>query len=299
MGGKEGRKLLDIVRKRNLWFAISGLVILVGLISLFTIGLNLGIDFTGGTIYELKFPESVSVDQVRQSLGEIGVENPVIQKTGDDTVFVRTKLMDKDQQHQLIDKLSGVLGQAEVLRIEMVGPVIGEQLARQALLALAVASLGIVLYVSVRFEFKFAIAAILAVLHDALIVLGIFSILQREIDASFVAAILTVIGYSLTDTIVIFDRIRENIRLGKKEAFADLVNRSIYQSLTRSIYTPLTVLFTLVALYFFGGSTINNFTLAMIIGVVSGTYSSIFNASPIVVAWKELETRKALEARKA
>jgi len=285
--------VLDIVGKRNLWFTLSGITILVGLISLFTFGLNLGIDFTGGTIYELKFSQPVAVDQVRQSLAEMDIENPVIQKTGDDIIFIRTKIMDKDEQQQLIDQLSQKLSKAEVLRIEMVGPVIGEQLTRQALLALAVASLGIILYVSFRFEFKFAIAAILAVLHDALIVLGIFSILQREIDASFVAAILTIVGYSLTDTIVIFDRIRENIRLGKKESFTDLVNRSIYQSLTRSIYTPLTVLFTLVALYFFGGSTINNFALAMIIGVVSGTYSSIFNASPVVVAWKELEARKA------
>lgn len=285
--------MLDIVGNKKWWFSLSGILLLAGLISLFTIGLNLGIDFTGGTIYDLKFPQQVAINEVRQSLGELGISNAVIQQTENNEVFIRTKIMDKDEQSQLIDQLSQKFGKAEVLRIEMVGPVIGEQLTRQALLALAVASLGIVIYVSIRFEFKFAIAAIFSVLHDALIVLGLFSILQREIDASFVAAILTIVGYSLTDTIVIFDRIRENLRLGKKESFGALVNRSIYQSMTRSIFTPLTSLFTLIALYFFGGSTINNFALAMIIGVICGTYSSIFNASPIVVLWKDLEAKRA------
>lgn len=286
--------MLDIVRHRNWWFALSGITIIAGLISLFAFGLNLGIDFTGGTIYELRFSQPVTITEVRSSLEAQGIENPTIQQTGDKEVFIRTKIMDKDSQQQLIQNLEKKLGKADVLRIEMVGPVIGEQLTKQALLALLVAAIGIVIYVSFRFEFKFAIAGIIALLHDLLIVVGIFSILQREIDASFVAAILTIVGYSVTDTIVIFDRIRENLRLKKKkEEFADLVNTSIYQCMTRSIYTPLTVLFTLVALYFFGGSTINNFTLAMIIGVVSGTYSSIFNASPLVVLWEELKTKNA------
>lgn len=285
--------MLDIVGKKSLWFGLSGVTIIAGIISLFLFGLNLGIDFTGGTIFELKFPQTVSVTQIRQVLEENKIENPVIQKNGEKIAFIRTKLMDKDQQQQLVDTLSSKIGKAEVLRIEMVGPVIGEQLTKQALLALLVASIGIVIYVSFRFEFKFAIAAIIALLHDVLIVVGIFSILRREIDASFVAAILTIVGYSITDTIVIFDRIRENLRLRKKETFHALVNRSIYQTMTRSIYTPLTVLFTLLALYFFGGSTINNFTLAMIIGVISGTYSSIFNASPIIVLWEEMAAKKA------
>lgn len=284
----------DIVGHRNIWFALSGITLLAGILSLFVFGLNLGIDFTGGTIYELKFPQAVSVEQMRTSLGENGLKNAVIQQTGEREIFIRTKIMNKGEQDRLIAALSRDYGKAEILRVEMVGPVVGEQLTRQSLLALLVAAVGIVIYVSIRFEFKFAIAALLAIVHDLVIVIGIFSFLQKEIDVTFVAAILTILGYSINDTIVIFDRIRENLRTkSKKESFHALVNRSIYQSLTRSIYTPLTVLFTLFALYFFGGATIHNFTLAMILGVVIGTYSSIFNASPVVVWWNERLEKKA------
>ncbi|MGM9572670.1 MAG: protein translocase subunit SecF [bacterium] len=278
----------DIIGHKNLWFAVSGVMLLAGIISLFVFGLNLGIDFTGGTIYDLRFPETVAIDQIRETLDEQGLKNAVIQKTAEKDIFIRTKIMNKDEQEALVAKLSQEHGQAEVQRIEMVGPVIGEQLTKQSLLALLIASVGIVIYVSVRFELKFAVASILAILHDVLIVIGIFSILQKEIDVTFVAAILTIVGYSINDTIVIFDRIRENLRhKSKKESLKDLMNRSIYQSLTRSIYTPLTVLFTLVSLYIFGGETLSNFTLAMILGVLVGTYSSIFNASPLVELWTE------------
>ena len=180
-----------------------------------------------------------------------------------------------------------------MLRTEMVGPTIGAELKKKALLALLAAAIAIVIYISVRFEFKFAMAAIIALLHDTLIVVGLFSILGQEINSPFIAALLTIIGYSINDTIVIFDRIREKINYKKKETFAELNNKAILDTLPRSINTSLTTLVSVVAILVFGGATIQNFMLALLIGIMAGTYSSIFVASPVLVEWDAWQKRKA------
>lgn len=290
---------MHFIKLRKIWYVISILVILPGLISLMLQGLNLGIDFTGGNILEIRFDQPVPVEKVRETVAARGLEvSRGIQKSGASDYIIRTKHLTQDEFDKLISVLNG-LGKNTVLRNESVGPTIGRELTSKAILALLVASVLMVIYISVRFEFKQGIATIIALLHDSLVVTGIFSLFRIEVDSAFVAALLTIIGYSINDTIVIFDRIRENLRARKKgESLEDVVNASLWQTLTRSINTVLTVVFVLVALYFLGGSTIRNFVLALLIGVVSGAYSSICNASPLWVDFKLLEKRgKVKEVR--
>lgn len=290
---------MHFVKLRRIWYAISLAVILPGLISLMVRGLNLGIDFTGGNILEVRFEQEVPVEKVREAVAAQGLEaSRGIQKSGNFTYLIRTRHLAQEEQDKLMNALAG-LGKYQVLRNEAVGPTIGRELTQKALLALFITSVLMVIYITVRFEFKQAIAAIIALLHDALVVTGIFSLFRLEVDSAFVAALLTILGYSINDTIVIFDRIRENMLSRKKgESLEDLVNASIWQTLTRSINTVLTVVFVLVALYFLGGSTIRNFVLAILIGVISGAYSSICNASPLWVDFKLWERRgRVKEAR--
>ncbi|MBE3588028.1 MAG: protein translocase subunit SecF, partial [Thermoanaerobacteraceae bacterium] len=290
---------MHFVRLRKIWYAISLAVILPGLISLMLQGLNLGIDFTGGNILEVRFEQAVPVEKVREVVSARDLEaSHGIQKSGTSDYIIRTRHLTQDEQEKLMAALND-LGKNTVLRNESVGPTIGRELTSRAILALLVASVLMIIYIAIRFEFKQGIAAILALLHDILLVTGIFSLFRIEVDSTFIAALLTIIGYSINDTIVIFDRIRENMRARKKgESLEDVVNISLWQTMTRSINTVLTVVFVLVALYFLGGSTIRNFVLAMLIGVISGAYSSIFNASPLWVDFKLLERRgRVKEAR--
>ncbi len=294
----------EIIGKRYLWFLLSALVIVPGLISIVTQGFNLGIDFTGGTLLDLKFSRAVTVAEVREVLKDSHLEGSTIQLALTDrtdaanNVFIRTHVLDENERRAVLGGLEKKLGAFEILRIEKVGAIMGSELTRQAILAVAAASVLMILYITYRFEFKFAISGIIALLHDVLVVLGIFSLLHLEVDAAFVAAILTIVGYSINDTIVIFDRIRENMKVHRKtESMRELVNRSIWQTMTRSIYTVLTVLFATVALYLFGGETTKNFSLALIIGITSGAYSSIFTASPIWVTWKEYQERRRIEMK--
>ncbi len=292
---------LDIIGKRYWWFLLSALILVPGLISMATQGFNLGIDFTGGTLLDLKFARPVTVAEVRDVLKDYQLENSTIQLAAvnqaesSTNVFIRTKVLSEDERRNVTADLQQKLGDFEVLRVEKVGAVIGSELTLQAVKAVVIAAILMVIYLTYRFEFKFALSGIIAILHDVIVVMGIFSLLRREIDASFVAAILTVVGYSITDTVVIFDRIRENLKTHRKtESFQELVNRSIGQTLTRSIYTVMTVLFATASLYFFGGETTKTFSLALLIGFTSGAYSSIFNASPIWVTWKEYDERRQL-----
>jgi len=279
------------VKLRKIWYIISLAVLVPGLISLMLQGLNLGIDFTGGSLVEVRFKEPTAINEVRDVVTGQGLASAKsIQKSGETDFLIRTRELNEEQSSALISALRENVGELDLLRNERVGPVISNELLRNALLALVIASALILVYISIRFEFKQGIAAIVAILHDVLVVLGIFSLLQIEVNSAFVAAVLTIIGYSINDTIIIFDRIRENLHFRQRgEDLEDMVNRSIWQTVVRSINTVLTVVFVLVALLLLGGPTIHNFVLAMLIGVTSGAYSSIFTASPV---WLELKLRE-------
>ena len=285
----------DILKRSKLWFAISLLIIIPGIFCMFTKGFNFGIDFTGGTIIEMEFQQEVTLPQVRDVLREYNLDNATIQLSGDVSnveaskdVMIRTMDLEENERKAVMASLKDEIGDYTVLREEKVGATIVGELITDALMATVISWILIILYVSYRFEWRFGIAAILTLIHDVLIVLSVFSFLQKQVDSSFVAAILTIIGYSINDTIVIFDRIRENQRLHFKRGgdLNELANRSIYQTLTRSLYTVFTVLFTTFALYFFGGDTTKDFSFALLIGFFSGSYSSIFIASPLWVVLK-------------
>ena len=292
----------SFVKHKYLFFALSFLVIAAGLISIAMQGFNLGIDFTGGTMLDLKFAKPVAVADVRAVLKDYGLENSMLQLAGTEkvdkapNVIIRTRILDEGERKAVLQGLNDKLGKYDIMRIEKVGATIGSEMTREALVALLLSWLVIIAYVSYRFEFRFGVAGILALVHDVMIVVGLFSIFRKEIDATFVAALLTIVGYSINDTIVIFDRIRENMKLMKKgDSLPEMVDRSIWQTMTRSIYTSLTVLFATAALYFLGGETTKTFSLALLIGFIAGTYSTVFLASPVWLAWKERDERKRLE----
>jgi len=279
---------------------VSLLIIIAGIVSMSMGNLNLGIDFTGGTLIQVKIGEAFTDMQVREVLAPLGLEGSKIQhvrsKTGEaDEVVIRTAALDEEERQAVIAALQERWPQitnADILRVDNVGAVIGGELTRSAMLALALAALGMVVYITFRFEFSFAIAAIIALLHDALIVFSVFFLFQVEINSPFVAAILTIIGYSINDTIVIYDRIRENLKRYRRQDLVTIVNRSLTETLSRSINTSATtllVLFSLViAFYFFvGAMDLQAFILALLVGVISGTYSSVFIAAPIWVFWRQ------------
>jgi preprotein translocase subunit SecF len=279
----------DFVGRRKYWYILSLLIIIPGIISLFVQGLNEGIDFTGGNLMEVRFEKDVSVEQVRNILKDFNLENSPVQSSGQREVIIRTRELSEQESEKVIAGLREKAGDLTVLRNEHVAAVISRELTGRALAALGIASVLMLIYISWRFEFKQGVAAVAALLHDGLITLGAFSLLQLEVDSSFVAAVLTVLGYSINDTIIIFDRIRENSKGALKgKPVEELVNVSIRQTLARSINTVLAVVFMLLALLFFGGTTIKVFVTALLIGVISGAYSSIFTASPL---WVDLKKR--------
>jgi preprotein translocase subunit SecF len=275
------------VKSRKIFYIISLIIIIPGLVSLVTQGLNLGIDFTGGSIIQVRMESSVEASQVRSALQETGLERADVSKSGRD-FLIRTTELDQQQTRELLDTLEGEFKNVEFLSAESVGASIGKELTSKAIIAVLIAALAMLIYISFRFEWSFGVAAIVSEIHDVLFVLGLFSLFQWEVNTPFIAAILTIVGYSINDTIVIFDRIRENLRMKRKEDYASLVNRSITQSLNRSINTVLTSLFALTALFLFGGGNIKYFVLTMIIGFVIGAYSSIFIASPV---WYDIKNR--------
>ncbi|SEJ12630.1 preprotein translocase subunit SecF [Propionispira arboris] len=299
---------IDIIGKRKWWYIISLVIIIPGIICMFTRGFNLGIDFTGGTIIDLRFDKPVSIMDVRDVLKTYKLDNSTIQLAGEDSsaavsqnVMIRTVDLEENDRKAVMASLKDSLGTYNVLREEKVGSTMGSELMIQALWATLLSWLLIVLYISYRFEFRFGIAAVLALVHDILIVLSVFSLMQKQVDSSFVAALMTIVGYSVNDTIVIFDRIRENLKLHFRKGgnIDELANTSIYQTLTRSIYTVCTVLFTTLALYYFGGDTTKDFAFALLIGFTCGAYSSIFIASPLWVTfrgWAEAKRAKQKEA---
>jgi preprotein translocase subunit SecF len=285
-------------------FALSGIVLILGVISLAVFHLKLGVDFKGGTSTEIQFKAPFDQNKVREVLAADGLKNFQLQTTGDNGLIIKTEVIDQKEHDKITADIRAQVGDFEEKQFTVIGPTIGKQLERNALYQLALVSLGIVLYISYAFRrvtkpitaWQFGVAAIVALLHDLLVVLGIFSLLGHfrgvEIDSLFVTAMLTVLGFSVHDTIVVFDRIRENLKIYAGQSIDFVVNHSISQTMVRSLNTSLTVLFVLLALLLFGGETIRYFVLALFIGVLTGTYSSIFVASPILVIWQHWRTRK-------
>lgn len=290
---------VNFIKSRKIWYTISLVVLGLGLISMIFQGLNLGIDFTGGTIMYFKFDQgtNATVSDMRQILAQFNLDTAssiVESKEADfEGLIIRTKELQPDQIQEIEAAVKEAYPSSEVLSTEQVGPSIGKDLRWKALLALAIASALILLYISIRFQFKYAVAAIVALLHDAAVILAFFSIFQWEINTPFVAAILTIVGYSINDTIVIFDRIRENVKIQRKVPFADVCNASLLETLPRSINTSFTTLLCVLALLIFGGASIKVFMTALLIGVVAGTYSSLCLAAPLLVTWKNWVTDKA------
>ena len=287
----------DIAGHRKIWFLISLVLIIPGFICMGVRGFNFGIDFTGGTIIDLRFEQPVTLSDVRSSLAKYDLDGSTIQLAGaesgiesSENVMIRTVGLEENQRKEVMASLTQDVGPYTVLREEKVGATIGGELITNAVLALVISWALIILYVAYRFEWRFGVSAVLALIHDIVIVLAVFSFTQRQIDSSFIAALLTIVGYSINDTIVIFDRIRENLKLHFRRGgdVNELVNTSVYQTLTRSLYTVFTVLFTTFALYWFGGETTKDFAFALLVGFASGCYSSIFIASQL---WIELRNR--------
>ena len=298
----------DIIGRRKIWYAISLILIIASLFFMVTRSFNMGIDFTGGTIMDLRFEKAVNINDIRGVLNEYNLSNSTIQLSGESSssteaqnVMIRTIDLEEQVRKDVMAALSDKLGNYQVLREEKVGATMGTELIMNAIYATIISWLLIIAYVSYRFEFKFGIAAVLGLVHNVIIVLGAFALTQRQVDSSFIAALLTIIGYSINDTIVIFDRIRENLKLHfrKNGDIVELVNVSIFQTMTRSIYTVCTVLFATFALYFFGGDTTKDFAFAMLIGFFCGAYTSIFIASPLWVTFRRFSDRRKMAKRAA
>lgn len=270
-------------RKHSL--ILSLVLILISLGSLFTRGLNLGIDFTGGNLVQAEFGVPVKVGEIRNILAAMGQKSAMIQSYSDSGVIIRLKASQEDVRQEVVDALKEKYPEVQVLRFEKVGPVVGQQLRKEAFIALGLALLGILAYITVRFQFRFAVASVLALLHDSVITLGLFSVTGKEITVAFIAAILTIVGYSLNDTIVVFDRVRENWKHLKAWGLEQLLNVSINQTLSRTINTSVTTFMPVLAFYLWGGSVLSGFSFALLSGIVVGTYSSIFVASSVLCEW--------------
>jgi preprotein translocase subunit SecF len=303
-----------IVRHRYWWFALSLLIIVPGAISLALYGLQRGIDFSGGSLWDIRFlersSEQLNTDQIAQVFAQQGFEGALVQLSSEKTsdgrtvpaMLVRTKAATPAQQQQVLEALQGKFGKVERVQVQSVGETVSAESTRSAVIAVLGACVAILVYLTLAFRraphpVRYGVCALLAMLHDVLVVLGVASILGLliglEVDALFLTALLTVISFSVHDTIVVFDRIRENL-IGRRsgETFDDVVNHSIVQTLPRSINTQLTSLFTLTALLLFGGQSIQHFVLILLIGLISGTYSSIFNASQLLVVWENREWQR-------
>ena len=288
---------IDFLGKRRLAMGLSAILILVSLVSvIFHGGLRYGIDFAGGTLVQLQFKTAPNIEDIRSSLKEIGLGESTIQEFGSKNDILINFKKSEEKLEAVGEKIRKSIGKfiksedVTLERVEIVGPKVGQDLREKAILSIIYATIGIILYISWRFEIKFALAAILALLHDVTLTVGAFSILDKEFTLVVVAAILTIIGYSLNDTIVVFDRIRENTRRKSKETLESLINMSVNQTLSRTLLTSGTTLIVVLGLFFLGGEIIHDFSFALLIGVMVGTYSSIFIASVFLVIWGEKQS---------
>ena len=280
---------VDFINRRRLALICSLVVALIGIGSLVIKGGPLyGIDFAGGTLVQVRFDQAPDVGAIRDALGEEGLGSSVIQSLGEDKVAIRLK-SEEDQADTVSDDVFAILanrfgqGSVSLELVEMVGPQVGADMRRKGILSILYAMVGILIYITMRFQFRFALGAIAALVHDITITVGVFSVLDKEFTLPIIAALLTIIGYSLNDTIVVYDRIRENIRRTPKEKLAVVVNKSINQTLSRTILTSGTTLIVVACLFVLGGEVIHDFSFALMVGVLVGTYSSIYIASPILL----------------
>ena len=294
--------MINFIKYRKVYYVFSGILLSLSLIFLLAFGLKPGIDFTGGSIMEVEFQEFLPSNEViEKNLADLNLGKITLQPTGERGMILRLKSIDEATHQEILKRL----GEVKEHRFEAIGPIIGKELTRKTKIAIILALISIIAYIAFAFRklsypaksWQYSIAALIALFHDLLIPLGVFAILGKfynvEITIPFIVALLTVLGYSINDTVVVFDRIRENLLKRKFQSFEETINNSLNQTFVRSINTVLTVLFTLFAIYFFGGETLKYFSLALIIGIASGMYSSIFIASPLMVSWvKWREGRK-------
>jgi preprotein translocase subunit SecF len=275
------------VPNRRIAFLFSALLVVGSVIALFTQGLNFGIDFRGGILMEIRTPGPSDVPTIRSTLSELGLGDVSIQEFGTETdVLIRIQRQDGDERAQLaaIEAVKAALGsEVDYRRTEFVGPTVGEELKEAGTLAVGLALISILLYIWFRFEWQFGVGAIIALSHDIISTIGLFALIQHEFNLATVAAVLTIAGYSINDTVVVFDRLRENLRKYKRMELSELFNMSINETLSRTTMTSLTTLLALLAIYFFGGAVLADFALAMIWGVCIGTYSSVFIAVPLLL----------------
>jgi len=289
---------IDFVGRRFLFIGLSTVIILIGIASLiFHGGLNYGIDFAGGTLVQVKFSQPTNPGHIRKALKGLDLGSSTIQQFEESSgreflIRVEKTKSDlvglSDDIKSTLDKAYGA-DQVDIRRVEMVGPKVGKDLRRKGVLAIMYALVGLLIYITFRFEFKFALGAVVALFHDVIITVGVFSLLDKEFSLSILAALLAIVGYSLNDTIVVYDRIRENLKKPSKRSYEEIINTSINETLSRTILTSLTTILVLISLFFLGGGVIHDFAFALMIGVIVGTYSSIFIASPIVIAMKGLK----------
>lgn len=293
---------IDFVGKMKMAMSISLAVIILSAAYLAVHGLNFGIDFAGGTIVQIKFKEQTSIEKIRGSIRLIGMEGSSIQQVGPATeneYLIKTEMSSSDLKgvsDKMEESLASVYGKGsfEVRRVEMVGPKAGADLRKKGIMAVSIAWIGMLIYISWRYEFRFALGGIIALIHDVIITTALLTVLEKEFTLTIIAALLTIIGYSINDTIVVFDRIRENARKNIRKDLAEVINSSINQTLSRTILTAFTVFLVLLALFLLGGSVIHDFAFVLLVGVIVGTYSSIFIASPLVLIWEKYKPGKRI-----
>jgi preprotein translocase subunit SecF len=273
------------MKYRIVVLCISSAAVILSLALLLTKGVNFSVDFAGGVAIQLRFENPTDVGSIRETLSESGLSQATIQAYDDSNILIRYQDTGDENQKEMIQLLGERHGGVEISQIDNVGPIVGRELRKQAFIAVSLSIAGILLYMAFRFSFRFGVAAVIALVHDSVIMLGVYSLTGREISTSFIAAILTVIGYSLNDSIVVLDRIRENWNQIRSKGIIDLVDSSINQTLSRTINTSLTTLLPVFAMFFLGGEVISNLAFAFLIGIVVGTYSSIYIASSILVEW--------------
>lgn len=282
--------MLKIIEKTKLWFAISLIIITIGMVTLAIRGLNVGIDFAGGTVVTIKIGKDFNVEDVRK-IAEKYDKQAQVQEVQGDEVTIRGKEIEDAEVKQMFNEVKEKYQLKEDAMRDSArqGPSVSKELKRNSVLAMLVAAALMLVYITFRFEYKSGVSAIVALLHDVLVTVSVYALLNIPVNSSFIAALLTILGYSINDTIVVFDRIRENKKLGRYKDYGTLANASITQTMSRSINTVLTTLFTITAVYILGVPSIKEFALPLIIGILSGTYSSIFIASPLWVLWKKKE----------